>query len=60
MGKWNHFAPTREQSHRLGPAVFGKMGLGDREAVVWNAGLLFGVTEASPDWNFRLQAEYEF
>ena len=60
MGKWNHFAPTSEQNHRLGPAVFGKIGLGGREAIVWNAGLLFGVTEASPDWNFRLQAEYEF
>ena len=60
MGKWNHFAPTSEQSHRLGPAVFGKIGLGGRQAIVWNAGLLFGVTQASPDWNFRLQAEYEF
>jgi hypothetical protein len=30
MGKWNHFAPTSEQSHRLGPAVFGKIGLGGR------------------------------
>ena len=59
-GKWNHFAPTNEQSHRLGPAVFGKVGLGGRQAIVWNAAVLFGVTQESPDWNFRLQAEYEF
>jgi hypothetical protein len=59
-GKWNHFAPSSEQSHRLGPAVFGKFGLGGREAIVWNAAMLFGATQASPDWNFRFQAEYEF
>ena len=59
-GKWNHFLPTNEQTHRLGPAVFGKLGLGGREAIVWNAAILFGVTQESPDWNFRLQAEYEF
>jgi hypothetical protein len=60
MGRWNHLAPTSEQSHRLGPAVFGKVGLGGRQAIVWNAALLFGATQASPDWNFRMQAEYEF
>ena len=60
MGRWNHLAPSSEQSHRLGPAVFGKVGLGGRQAIVWNAALLFGVTQASPDWNFRMQAEYEF
>ena len=26
----------------------------------YNAALLFGVTQASPDHNFRLQVEYEF
>ena len=60
MGKWNHFAPTDLQTHRLGPAVFGKIGLGGRQAIVWNAAFLFGATQASPDWNFRMQGEYEF
>ena len=59
-GRWNHWLPTSEQTHRLGPAVFGKINLGGGQAVVWNAGLLFGLTQASPDWNFRMQAEYEF
>ena len=60
MGIWNHLAPTSEQSHRIGPAVFGKYNLGGKQAVVWNAALLFGLTQGSPDYNFRMQAEYEF
>jgi len=40
--------------------VFGKIGLGGRQAIVWNAAFLFGVTSGSPDYNFRMQAEYEF
>jgi hypothetical protein len=59
-GRWNHFAPGNEQEHKLGPAAFGKIALGGQQAIVWNAALLFGVTDASPDTNFRLQVEYEF
>jgi hypothetical protein len=60
MGIWNHLAPTTEQSHRIGPAVFGRIVLGGGQAIAWNAGLLFGLTAGSPDCNFRMQAEYEF
>jgi len=60
MGRWNHLLPSNEQEHRLGPAIFGKYSLGGRQAIVWNAAVLFGVTQASPDTNFRLQVEYEF
>ena len=60
MGRWNHAAPTSEQSHRLGPAIFGKQSLSGGEAIVWNAALLFGLTSGSPNTNFRLQVEYEF
>ena len=60
MGRWNHLDPTSEQSHRLGPAIFGKYNLGGGQAIVWNAAMLFGLTDASPDRNFRMQAEYEF
>ncbi len=45
MGRWNHLDPTDEQIHRLGPAIFGKFKLGGRQAIVYNAALLFGVTE---------------
>lgn len=60
LGRWNHFSPTSEQDHRLGPALFGKWRLGGAEAIVWNAALLFGATSGSPNRNFRLQVEYEF
>ena len=60
MGVWNHLAPTSEQSHRMGPALFGKYNIGGGQAIVWNAALLFGLTAGSPDYNFRMQAEYEF
>jgi hypothetical protein len=60
MGRADHLDPTDEQSHRLGPAIFGKHKLGGGQAIVYNAAFLFGVTRASPDYNFRLQTEYEF
>lgn len=61
LGKWNDWAPRNEQSHRVGPAVFGKVKLGEgRQAIRWNAAWLFGVTDAAADNAFRLQAEYEF
>ena len=59
MGRWNHLDPTDEQSHRLGPAASASRPR-RRQAIVWNAAFLFGVTKASPDYNFRLQVEYEF
>jgi hypothetical protein len=60
MGRVDHLDPTRLQNHRLGPALFGKFHVGDRQAIVYNAALLFGVTDAAPDATFRLQVEYEF
>ena len=60
MGRWNHWAPTAEQNHRLGPAVFGKFNLGGRQAILYNSALLFALTKAAPDRTFRLQVEYEF
>ena len=60
MGKWDHWEPTSEQNHRAGPAIFGKVKLGAREAIRYNAALLHGVSSAAPRNTFRLQAEYEF
>lgn len=60
MGVWSHLARTSEHSHRMGPAVFGKHNLGGKQAIVWNAAPLFGLTTGSRDCSFRMQAEYEF
>jgi len=59
-GEWNDWAPTDEQEHNLGPAVFGKVPLGNRDAIKYNAAWLIGVTDATPNNTFRLQVEYEF
>jgi hypothetical protein len=60
MGQWNHFAPSNEQVHRVGPAIFGKVKLGGREAIRYNAAWLFSASPAAPKSGFRLQSEYEF
>jgi hypothetical protein len=60
MGEWNHWDATSAQHHRLGPAIFGKVKLGGREMIQYNAAVLFGATKASPDNAFRVQVEYEF
>jgi len=60
VAEWDHWGPSDEQSHRLGPAVFGKFGLGERQALRYNAAWLFGLTDAGPAHTLRLQIEYEF
>lgn len=60
MGEWNNWAVGEEQIHKMGPAVFGKLALGNREAIKYNAAWLLGASSAAPDHTFRLQIEYEF
>jgi hypothetical protein len=60
MGKWNDWDKQSDQSHRIGPAVFGKFALGNRQAIRYNAAWLFGTGNAAPDNTFRMQVEYEF
>jgi hypothetical protein len=60
MGEWDHWDASDEQNHRMGPAVFGKVGLGTKQAIKYNTALLFGASEAAPDHTFRMQVEYEF
>lgn len=60
VGKWNHWDPAREQTHRAGPALFGKLPLGGRNVISYNAAVLFGLTRGAPDTTLRAQVEYEF
>jgi hypothetical protein len=60
LGQWNHWAPANEQTHRLGPAIFGKLALGGRQAIKYNAGLLFDISGENRGNTFRAQVEYEF
>ncbi len=60
VGKWDHWDPQAEQIHRIGPAVFGKFALGNRQYIKYNAAWLFGASTAAPGHTFRMQVEYEF
>lgn len=58
--RWNHWPSAQNRTDRVGPAVFGKLPLGERRAIRYNAAWLVGTAKASPDHTFRLQVEYEF
>ena len=60
IGPWDHWDPHSEQRHIAGPAVFGKVKVGQSQVIKYNAGVLFGLTNGSPRNTLRLQAEYEF
>jgi len=60
MGKWNDWEPADEQSHKGGPAIFGKTRLGQKAAINYNAAWLFGLSDGAPDNTIRLQVEFEF
>lgn len=59
-GKWNDWVSQEEQNHRLGPAVFGKVALGNRQVIKYNAAWLLGASQAAPGHILRAQVEYEF
>lgn len=60
LGPWRHWRASSLQSHRIGPAAFGKAHIDPGHALVWNIGYLFGTTSGSPDRVLRAQIEYEF
>ncbi len=60
LGPLDPESKTYKQLHRAGPAVFGKIALGNRRALKYNAGVLFGTTNNSYDHTVRAQIEYEF
>lgn len=60
MGKWNHWAHSSEQSHLVGPALFGKVGLGGHHALRYDAAVLFAASAAAPDRRLRFRVEYEY
>jgi hypothetical protein len=59
-GAWNDWSSASNQNHRFGPAVFGKVKLAPKQAVKYNAALLFGSSQVAPNHTLRLQVEYEF
>ena len=60
LGRWDHWNASSMQEHKIGPALFGKIKTGPKQAIKWNAALLHGTTNSSPTTTLRFQAEYEF
>lgn len=60
-GPWNGWATRATQNHRYGPAIFGKLAVGNHQAISYNAAWLIGDGgTTAPRNTFRLQVEYEF
>jgi hypothetical protein len=60
FGQWDHFAPEDQQSHRIGPAIFGKFDLGNDKLISYNAAILFDVFDDTHATTFRFQAVLGF
>jgi hypothetical protein len=51
---------TGQDTTGIGPAVIGNFALGTRKSLNWEAGLILGIDNESPDQTFRFLLEYEF
>lgn len=61
MGEWDNWVGSKEEvNHSVGPAIFGKLALGNRQAIKYNAAWLLGSGTGAADHTFRMQLEYEF
>lgn len=60
LGPWRDWLPNDQQEHKAGPAVFGKIRLGGRHALNYNAAWLWGTNMNTPSNTLRLQVEYEY
>jgi len=60
LGPWGHWSPLQQQTHRFGPAVFGRVPLGGRLVLNYNAAWLFGLVSGAPSDTVRAQVEIEF
>lgn len=61
MGDWDSWVGNKEEEgHSVGPAIFGKLPFGSRQAIKYNAAWLTGTGSTTPEHTFRMQIEYEF
>jgi len=59
-GPWRHRSDSSEQSHQLGPALFGRTKVSPAAALEYDAALLFGTGGTAPKRALRARIEYEF
>ena len=60
LGTWNSWSGAATQAQQAGPALFGRLALGGRDKLRYNAAYLVGTTAAAPERTLRMQLEYEF
>ncbi len=61
QGEWDSWVGSKaEEGHSVGPAVFGKLNMGGRNVIKYNAAWLTGTGESIPEHTVRMQVEYEF
>lgn len=61
LGEWDSWANSKEEEgHSVGPAIFGKLVMGNRQAIKYNAAWLTGTGATTPEHTLRVQVEYEF
>jgi hypothetical protein len=60
FGQWNHFPPEVQQSHRIGPAIFGKIDLGDDKLIAYNVAVLFDILDDTRANTVGFQAMLNF
>lgn len=60
LGPWRSWASSSEQSHAIGPALFGKFKPAAGRTVRWDVALLHGLTDGSPRTTLRGALSYEY
>ncbi len=60
FGRWGRFGSLAGNRHEIGPAARGRFRLAGRQALMYEAAWVFGLTGSSPDMTARLRLEYEF
>jgi high-affinity iron transporter len=59
LGEWGEFGSFNDHEQQLGPAMFGKFRT-SKGAIKYELGLLFALTDETPDTTVRFLLEYEF
>jgi hypothetical protein len=59
IGEIHDAPPLQEQEHQIGPMLYGEIPLGGRSEVECNLGVLFGLTEDTPDYVLKWQLEFK-
>ena len=60
LGAWDRWAPRDEQSHRAGPAIFGRIPLGGQQALAYEVACLYGSIYGEHAKMLTARVRYEF